>query len=483
MSVARCRLDLALALTEQARRQARRQLETFFPDRGPCRRALYPKHTAFFAAGASYRTRVFMAAHRIGKTQGKAYETALHLTGQYPAWWAGRRFAHPVRWWAAGKTGKTTRDILQLALLGEVGQFGTGLIPGEALLDTKPKAGLPDAVEILRVQHQTGGVPDGVSTLTLKSYDQGRVAFEGTAIDGIDLDEEPPLDITAQCLLRTMTTNGLVALTFTPLLGMSETVLHFLPSGEVPPDGPLSDSAYFVNASWDDVPHLDAATKAELLAALPAYLRDAASRGLPLLGAGAIYPVPEDAYLVDDFPLPPHWLRAYGLDVGWNRTAAVWGAYDREADRWTLYYEHYVGQQEPSLHARAMQAPGDWIPGCIDPGARGRSQNDGEQLLQDYNDLGLHLDVADNAVEAPLYQIWERLSTGRLKVFRSLSNWRKELKLYRRDANGHIVKKDDHLMDAMRYLVNSGRAIAKPVPVAAPPRDDRRGGGPGSWMA
>ena len=194
--LAKGRIELALAREEAARRKARRQLDRLFPDTGPYGRALYPKHTAFFKAGSDYRTRVFMAAHRIGKTKGLAYETALHLTGQYPAWWQGRRFAHPVRWWCAGKTAKTTRDIVQLELLGEVGQFGTGTIPGDVLLDTKPKQGLPDAVEILRVQHATDGVPDGVSTLVLKSYDQGRVAFEGTAQHGIGLDEEPPLDIT-----------------------------------------------------------------------------------------------------------------------------------------------------------------------------------------------------------------------------------------------------------------------------------------------
>jgi phage terminase large subunit-like protein len=476
-------LDLALCLEEQARRQARRQLDRLFPATGPLRRALYPKHTAFFAAGAQYRTRCFMAAHRIGKTQASAYEDALHLTGQYPAWWTGKRFAHPVGWWAAGKTAKTTRDILQHALLGEVGQFGTGTIPGEALLDTKPKGGVPDAVEILRVQHRTNGVVDGVSTLDLKSYDQGRVAFEGTAKDGISLDEEPPLDILAQCLLRTMTTDGMVKLTFTPLLGMSETVLHFLPTGEVPPDGPLSASAYFVNAAWDDVPHLSPTQKAELLAALPPYLRDAASRGLPLLGAGAIYPVPEDAWLVDPFPIPPHWPRCYALDVGWRRTAALWSAYDAETDCWVHYHEHYVGEQQPTVHAAAIRAPGEWVPGLIDPAAQGRSQDDGEALIDLYAKLGLHLEPYDNAVEAGIYNVWERKSTGRLKVFRSLSNYRKEAKLYRRDDRGRVVKKDDHLMDCERGLIASGRARAKPVPVGKPPQEPRHPAGAHGWMS
>jgi phage terminase large subunit-like protein len=476
---ASAQVELALLLEEQARRQRQRYLETLFPETGPLRRELYPKHLEFFAAGASHRERLFLGANRIGKTEGTGgYELTLHLTGRYPAWWPGRRFDQPVRAWVAGDTAKTVRDILQLKLLGAFGHFGTGLIPGDALVSTSPKQGIPEAVELARVRHASGGE----SRLTFKSYDQRREAFQGTEQDVILLDEEPPIAIYTECLLRTMTVGGLVMLTFTPLMGLSETVVLFLPDGELP-QGAQTGSKYVVNAGWDDVPHLSQATKAELLAAMPPHQRDARSRGLPLLGAGAIYPVPEDDYLIDPHEIPPHWLRAYGLDVGWNRTAAVWGAYDRETDRWTLYHEHYRGQAEPSVHAQAIKAPGDWIAGVIDPAARGRSQVDGEQLLQDYLDLGLKLDPAENAVESGLYQVWERLSSGRLKVFRSLSNLRKELRLYRRDEKGHIVKKDDHACDALRYLVVSGKDVAKPVPVPKAAREGRGRGGAGSWMA
>ena len=34
--------------------------------------------------------------------------------------------------------------------------------------------------------------------------------------------------------MRTMTTGGLLMLTFTPLLGLSEVVLSFLPGGKLP---------------------------------------------------------------------------------------------------------------------------------------------------------------------------------------------------------------------------------------------------------
>lgn len=227
----------------------------------------------------------------------------------------------------------------------------------------------------------------------------------------------------------------------------------------------VSASKYLVSAGWDDVPHLDAKTKAELLEGTLPHLRGARSKGEPSLGAGAIYPVPLNEILCDPFLIPAYWPRCYTLDVGWNCTAALWGALDRSADTWYCYTEHYRGQAEPSTHATAIKARGDWIPGAIDPAARGRSQKDGEQLIVTYAELGLKLTRAINKVESGIYDTWERLSTGRLKVFRTLQNFQAEYRLYRRDEDGDIVKKNDHLMDDMRYLVTTGASIAIPVPV------------------
>jgi hypothetical protein len=215
-----------------------------------------------------------------------------------------------------------------------------------------------------------------------------------------------------------------------------------------------------VSATWDDAPHLDEPKKREMFATLPPHQRDARSRGIPQLGAGAIYPVPESDFVVRPFELPRWWPRAYGLDVGWNRTAAVWGAHDRESDTLYLWAEHYRGQAEPAVHAAAIRARGPWMMGAIDPASRGRGQADGTQLLQKYLDLGLSLAPAQNGVEAGIHAVWERLSSGRLKVFGSLQHWLAEYRLYRRDEKGRVVKQHDHLMDATRYLVVSGLALA-----------------------
>lgn len=210
-------------ILEEAQKRAKYPLRTY-------RWTDYPKHRACMQAGAEHRERLFIAANRVGKTQGAAYESALHLTGRYDdyaPWWSGRRFDGPIKMWASGDTGKTTRDILQVALLGPHGQHGTGMIPGHLIERTTAKAGLPDAVESIYVQHVSGDL----SVVQLKSYDQRREAFQGTAQDFIWLDEEPPEDIYTECLLRTMTTNGLILLTFTPLMGLTPLVLSFLPGG------------------------------------------------------------------------------------------------------------------------------------------------------------------------------------------------------------------------------------------------------------
>lgn len=469
-------LEEAIAIAEElALRKTRRKILTYFPDKGPLRRELYPKHVQFFEAGVTHRERLMLAANRVGKTESVGgYELTLHATGQYPDWWNGRRLKRAGRYWAAGDTSTTVREILQEKLLGKMGEWGTGLIPGDAIVRVTRKTGTADAVDTIFVKHVSGGI----SRIVLKSYDQRRESFQGTEQDGIWLDEEPPLEIYTECLLRTMTNNGMVMLTFTPLLGMSEVVLTFLPGGKM--DELESGTKFVVMATWDDAPHLTKEAKEELWASIPPYQRDSRSKGVPQLGAGAIYPVPESDFVVDPMPIPDHWPKAYGMDVGWNRTAAAFGALNRDTQTIYLYHEYYRGQAEPSVHAHGIKAPGAWIPGVIDPASRGRSQKDGAQLVQDYRDLGLQLEFAQNSVESGLYDVWQRMSGGKLKVFRTMTNWLAEYRLYRRDEKGHIVKVNDHLMDATRYLIVSGMDKAKVKPAPKQTKSAQRG--ENSWM-
>lgn len=453
----------------------------YFPEDGPFRRELYPKQMAFFSASATYRERALIAANRVGKSDAGSYELTLHLTGEYPEWWTGKRFDRPIQAWACGDTNKTVRDILQSKLLGRTKKIGssddlitglgTGMIPGAKILSTRPHAGIPDAIEIVYVRHKSGGT----SQLNFKSYEQGREAFQGTSIDVIWLDEECPEDVYTECLLRTMTTGGILFVTFTPLSGLTQMVIKFLPGGKLPDGGVgAADGQHFVvNAEWNDVPHLSEEAKRELWASIPPYQREARSKGIPQLGSGQIYPVAEADITVAPFIIPNNWRKCYGLDVGWNRTAAIWLAEDPASKVWYAWSEHYMARAEPALQAQAIKARGEKIPGVIDPAARGRGQRDGSQLLQDYKDLGLLITPAKNAVESGLYQVWQMFSSGMLKVFNTLPNFFEEYRLYRRDDKGHVVKERDHLCDALRYCVLSGLDLA--IAAVPPPVKPKEG--------
>jgi phage terminase large subunit-like protein len=209
---------LAKLLEERKRRKDRNRLTEYRP---------YAKQAAFHADGAGNRERLLMAGNQLGKTYCGAAEAAIHLTGKYPDWWQGRRWDRPVRAWAGSKTGEVTRDGVQRYLVGEPKdqqQWGTGMVPHACLIDWGRRQGIADALDNITVKHVSGGT----STLGFKSYDQGRQKWQGETLDFVWFDEEPPLDIYMEGLTRTNATGGMVMITFTPLLGMSDVVSMFL---------------------------------------------------------------------------------------------------------------------------------------------------------------------------------------------------------------------------------------------------------------
>jgi phage terminase large subunit-like protein len=325
------------------------------------------------------------------------------------------------------------------------------MIPSECIEKVRPSAGIPDGVDFAVIKHVSGKS----SIVQFRSYDQGREAWQGTERGVVWFDEEPPEAVYTEGLLRTLTTKGMVLATFTPLRGLTDVALAFLPE---------HGGKFCVQIDWDEVPHLSDEDKADLMSSIPPYQREARTKGIPALGSGVIYPVAESAYLVEPFELPRHWPRAFAMDVGWNRTAAIWGAWDRQSDVVYLYDEHYLGESPPQIHGDAIKARGWWIPGVIDPASSGSNQKDGTALRDEYITLGLDLESADNTVEAGIHAVYRRLASGRLKVFRTLPNFMSEIRLYRRDEKGKIVKDRDHLMDCFTgdTLVQTE---AGPVPI------------------
>lgn len=441
------------------------KFSTFFPDTGPFARAKYAKHIEFFTAGAKYRERLLMKANRIGGTESGAFETCCHATGLYPHWWKGRRFDRPVDIWACGTTAESTRDTVQKKLFGSVDipnarKNEEGMIPDRLIRHKARRVhGLLGTLESVWVQHVSGGT----SQIGLKTYEQGRTSFEGTERDCVWCDEEPPEDCYTEMLFRTATTRGIVYITFTPLQGRSKVVNGFLD----PENSAAAKSKWYIKVGWSDVPHLTEDAKAELIATTPIFQLQARTEGEPSLGAGAIYPIPESEIRVTDFIIPPHWPRLFSLDAAMSGpTAALWFALDREADMLYVWSEYKRSNAEVPIHAAALRSRGSWIPGVGD--VAGIVNADGTQFIQLYRREGLDVIIADKSVEAGIQDVWQLLSTGRLKVFQSCVQFFREYSNYHRAENGKIVKENDHLCDALRMGVRAMRTRFKTKLEAVP---------------
>lgn len=448
-------IEIAKLLEEKERRIRYDRLNNWFPEEGPYRADLYPKHLAFVEAGAIYTQRLFCAANQSGKTQTAGWETAQHLTGLYKKRFKGRRFTRPVTGWAASKTTAVTRDSVQRALLGPPEDIGSGMIPKDCIVSIHKKSGnAVDSVEKIVVRHISGGL----STIIFKAYDMGREVFQASTLDFVWLDEEPSdPGIYSECLTRLVATNGLIYMTFTPLFGISEVVLSFLKNGKMPPGG-MGESVpgkYVANVTWEDVPHLSTEMKNTLLAAFSTHERDARTKGLPSLGAGAIYPYNQLDYVVQPFEIPMHWQRFYGMDVGYNVTAAVWVTQCPETGCLYVYDEHYLMEQLPLTHAGSIKSRGEYIPGFIDPSSR-QTGDEGKKLIDVYSQHGLNLQIANNSVSAGLVIVSQYFAANRLKIWSTCPKLLEEISMYHRDEKGNVVKKFDHAVDALRYAIVSG---------------------------
>jgi phage terminase large subunit-like protein len=444
----------------------------------------YAKQRDFHNAGLTARQRLLMAANQVGKTWAAGFELAMHATGEYPEWWNGRRWDRAIVGWAAGVTGESTRDNPQRILLGRPGTWGTGAIPKAAIIDTSSSRGLADAVDTIRVRHRCGDI----STIQLKSYEKGREKWQGETLDFVWFDEEPPSDIYMEGLTRTNATGGMTLITFTPLLGMTEVVRRFLL--EKPVD------CHVTSMTIHDAEHYTDEQRAAIIATYPEHERKARTQGIPQLGSGRVFPFEKSLIACESFPIPAHWPQGCGLDFGWDHpSAGVRLAWDRDSDVIYVIAAHRAKGQTPMMFTAATLPWGAWLPWAWphdgkQSGGKFDAQ-DQQQLQAIYKKHGLamlfqHAQFEDgtNGVEAGITDMYERMETGRWKVFSHLLDWFEEFELYHR-KDGLIVKLNDDLISASRYALMMKRHFTtqkKPRKV----REEEYGPGPRAdglgWM-
>lgn len=446
---------------------------------------LYPKQREFIAMGATKQERMLFAGNQMGKSFCGAVETTYHLTGLYPPWWNGRTFDHPVRFWIAGVSTTSNRDIAQTLLCGEPGiteAFGTGLIPRHLFADkpTLARGSAGDAYDTIAVYHHTNGVRDGISTGQFKSYDQGREKFQGRTLHGVWWDEEPKMDVYTEGNARWTATGGMSYMTFTPLQGMSNVVLRFLRESD--------ERRGFLTLGFKDALHMTPEKLADALAKYPAHEHDARMNGAPLLGSGRIF-IGEESKISFQvgMMIPDHWPKLWGIDFGITHPfAAVLVAWDRDLDIIYVTHTYRASDRLPLVHSEALRAVCAEAPVAWPFDGEKREENRTGELAPMYKKFDLKMlhkhaqwPKGGFSTEAAVLEMQQRFQKaggpGGLRIREDLGDFWEEYRMYHR-KDGLIVKVRDDLISALHKALMMKRyaRVVQMGYVPRPPQLSRR---------
>lgn len=220
----------------------------------------------------------------------------------------------------------------------------------------------------------------------------------------------------------------------------------------------------------DDAEHYSPEDRAAIIASYPPHEREARINGIPSMGSGRVFPVPEEEIKCAPIAIPDHWGQINGMDFGWDHPfAAVNIAWDRDADVIYVTKEYAQRETTPVNHAAAIRPWGEWIPCAWPHDGMQHDKGSGVPLKEQYAKQNLNMlaekatfEDGSNGVEAGVMEMLDRMQTGRWKVFSTCEGWFKEFRLYHR-VDGLIVKERDDRICAARYAMMMRRfAQVKP---------------------
>lgn len=235
----------------------------------------------------------------------------------------------------------------------------------------------------------------------------------------------------------------------------------------------------------EDAEHYTEEQRAAIIASYPPHEREARTKGIPSMGSGRVFPVPEDEITCDPMPIPETWAQIVGLDFGWDHpTAATRLAHDRDNDVIYVTAEYAKREATPVIHAAAVKPWGEWIPVAWPHDGLQHDKQSGKELKQAYVEQGLNM-LPEKAtftdggygLEAGVIEMLDRMQTGRWKVFSTCQLWFREYRLYHR-LEGIIQPIRDDVISSSRY----GYMMRRFAETKPQPRTKTRGANT-SWMS
>lgn len=396
------------------------------------------------------KNRWVFGGNRSGKTECGAVETIYLARGIHPF----RKNRKNVFGWVVSLTREVQRDVAQRKILQYLNPDWIEDIIMSAGRKDSPETGVIDQ---LIIKNALGGK----SVIGFKSCDQGREKFQGSSLDFVWFDEEPPKDVYDECKMRVLDKKGDIFGTMTPLKGLTfiydEIFLNKYNSPEV----------WYEFMEWADNPFLDEEEVKKLTESLPSDVLEARRFGKFRAESGLVYTeFDEGVHVIEPFSVPKEWFNNLSIDPGLNNPLSChWYAVDYD-DNIYVIAEHYQAERDVEYHADCIKkicqnlgwhtdAKGR-ICALIDSAANQRTLASQKSVSELFYEHGI---LVNSNVNKDLFsgiaRVKERFKNNRIYIFKNCVNLIRELKGYWWGKEDAPIKRDDHALDELRYYVMS----------------------------
>ena len=400
------------------------------------------------------KNRWVFGGNRSGTTECGAVETVWLARGIHPY----RQNKKNVQIWVVSLSTQVQRDVAQEKVLSYLSKSWIKEIVMLSGRKDSPQNGVIDYITIKNIF-------GGESKIGFKSCDQGRDKFQGTSLDYVWFDEEPPEDIYKECRMRVLDRCGEIYGTMTPLKGLTwvyNTI--YLNEGN-------DEEVWCEFMEWADNPYLSQSEIKSLTATLSQSELEARRYGKFINSGGQVYSeFDESVNVIEPFNVPQEWYDNISIDPGLNNPlSAHWYAVDYDNNIYVIA-EHYETNQTVEYHANKIKeickrlnwhtASNGMYSALIDSAANQRTLSSPKNVCELFYDNGI---LVNPKVNKDLYSGINRVKSylknsngvSKLFIFKNCPNMIREIKGYFWGNNDAPIKKDDHAMDELRYYIMS----------------------------
>lgn len=403
------------------------------------------------------RNRWVFGGNRSGKTECGAVEAVYMARGIHPY----RPNRKDVFGWVVSLSREVQRDVAQSKVLK--------YLPKSWIADVVMSSGRKDdyengVIDQIKIKNVFGGL----STIGFKSCDQGREKFQGSSLDFVWFDEEPPEDVYRECKMRVLDKKGDIFGTMTPLKGL--TFVY----DEIYLNSANSDEVWCEFIEWADNPFLDKDEIEEFSLTLPENELESRKFGRFRDDSGLVYTeFDENRHVIDPFPIPFEWQNTLSIDPGLNNPLSChWYCVDYDGNVFVVA-EHYEAKRDIDYHAEAIKRISDeigWRRGydgriysLIDSAANQKTLASVKSVTELFYERGIAVNPnVDKNLFSGIAKVKEYFKTDKIFIFRSCVNLIRELKSYRWGDGDAPIKRDDHCLDELRYFIASRPKTEKP---------------------